>query len=320
MQQNGDSSNTEPVLSCVSSVCGKSNLLFRVLPVVLYGTNCSVKTYAHVTMRESSLVKELGLHGQQSRLNLSWYGGKSAQEPAVVVDLHISGVNKNRKYALRHVYGVTNLNLPSQSFNADLVKKHCIPVSSYDCVAPKVLIGLDHCHLGLPDEIVPLEDAGPYAANTPLGWVVFGNMREGRPGRHTCLLTTQMDNLENMVASYFETENFGVKALPVIEYKDDLRARDILKKSTKRVAGRFESRLLWCNDDVVLPDSYSMALNRLHGMERKLIKNPEFGMAYKNIMKDYERKGYVRKLPVSEIDNSNPRTWYLPHFGVVNPN
>ncbi|XP_065365551.1 uncharacterized protein LOC135958583 [Calliphora vicina] len=318
-------STVEPVLSCVSSASERSDLLFRVLPVVLYGPNCAIETYAlldegsSVTMMDSSLVRQLGLHGRQSQLNLSWYGGKSAQEPVMVVDLHVSGVNKKRKYALKNVYGVSNLKLPSQSFNADLVKNHGVPLNSYECVAPKVLIGLDHCHLGLPDEIVPLEDAGPYAANTPLGWVVFGNVKGGRPGTQTCLLT-QLDNLNNLVANYFETENFGVKALPVIESRDDLRAREILRNSTKRVAGRFESKLLWCNDDVVLPDSYSMALNRFFGMERKMKNNPEFGAAYKQIMSEYLQKRYVRKLSLSEVDTFHPRTWYLPHFGVVNPN
>ncbi|XP_037807849.1 uncharacterized protein LOC119601162 isoform X2 [Lucilia sericata] len=222
---------------------------------LLQGAHDILDEGSSVTMMDSSLVRQLGLQGRQSQLNLSWYGGKSAQEAVMVVDLHVSGVNKKRKYALKNVYGVSNLKLPSQSFNADLVKNCGVPLCSYECVAPKVLIGLDHCHLGLPDEIVPLEDAGPYAANTPLGWVVFGNVKIGRPGTQTCLLTTQLDNLNNLAASYFETENFGVKALPVIESRDDLRAREILRNSTKRVAGRFESRQLWCNDDVVLPDS-----------------------------------------------------------------
>lgn len=200
-----------------------------------YGPDCVVETYAlldegsSVTMMDSSLVRQLGLQGRQNNLNLSWYGGKSSQEVAMVVDLHVSGANKQRKYALKNVYGVSNLKLPNQSFNADLIKKHGIPIASYSNVAPKLLIGLDHCHLGLPDEIVALEEAGPYAVNTPLGWIVFGNMKGGHPTVRTCLLTAQPDNLYDLVANYFETENFGVKALPVIESKADLRARDILK-------------------------------------------------------------------------------------------
>ncbi|XP_073838192.1 uncharacterized protein [Musca autumnalis] len=318
--------DAEPVLSCVSSICEKSNLLFRVLPVKLYGPNCVVETFAlldegsSVTMIDSSLVRQLGLSGRQSKLNLSWYGGKSSQESAMVVDLHVSGTSKKRKYALKNVYGVPNLKLPTQSFNMKSNKHYEVPVKPYSNVTPKMLIGLDHCHLGLPDEVVPLEEGGPYAANTPLGWVVFGQVCGRQPTSHTCLLTAQPEqNLYDLVSSYFETENFGVKALPTIEGKDDVRARHLLKDFTIKVAGRFQSRLLWRDENVVLPDSYSMAFNRLVGIERKMKKNPEFGADYKRIIQDYVNKGYVRKLTSSEISICSPRTWYLPHFGVLNP-
>ncbi|XP_073820609.1 uncharacterized protein [Musca autumnalis] len=321
----GDS-DAEPVLSCVSSIRENSNLLFRVVPVKLYGSNCVVETFAlldegsSVTMIDSSLVRQLGLSGRQSKLNLSWYGGKSSQESAMVVDLHVSGISKKRKYALRNVYGVPNLKLPTQSFNMKSKKHYEVPVKPYSNVKPKLLIGLDHCHLGLPDEVVPLEEGGPYAANTPLGWVVFGQVCGRQPTSHTCLLTAQPEqNLYDLVSSYFETENFGVKALPTIEGKDDVRARKLLKDSTIKVAGRFQSRLLWRDENVVLPDSYSMAFNRLVGIERKMKKNPDFGADYKRIIQDYVNKGYVRKLTSPEISICSPRTWYLPHFGVLNP-
>lgn len=314
----------ESVLSCVSA--NKGVLLFRVVPIVLYGPKSRIETYAlldegsSVTMMDSDLVKEMGLQSRKDKLNLQWYAGNSSQEMASVVNLHISGVGRQRKYALRNVYGVTNLKLPAQSFNMDLSEHSELPIKSYTGVVPKVLIGLDHCHLGLPDEIVPLKESGPYAANTPLGWVVFGQMERSHASSNLCLMSVKVEeNLYDLVANYFETENFGVKVLPVIESKDDIRARAILKNS-KRIQGRFQTQLLWRSDDVVMPDSYNMALNRLVGIERKLKNNIEFGLAYRNIIKDYIAKGYVRKLSPEEALVVCPKTWYLPHFGVVNPN
>lgn len=59
------------------------------------------------------------------------------------------------------------------------------------------------------DEIVPLEESGLYAANTPLGLVVFGQMIGGRSTPYTCLLTALLkQSLYDLLASYFETENF----------------------------------------------------------------------------------------------------------------
>ena len=314
------------MLSCVSTEHEKVDLLFRVVPVKLYGPNCVVDTYglldegSSVTMMDSSLVKQLGLTARKSSLNLSWYGGKSSQEEALVVDLHISGKEKQKKYALKNVFGVNNLRLPTQSFKIDTGKNHGVPVNSYHNAVPRLLIGLDHCHLGLPDEILPLDDGGPYAANTPLGWIVFGQVKGGQSTPHTCLLIDSNRNLYDLVADYFETENFGVKALPAIESNDDLRARQMLKDSTLMVNGRYQTRLLWRHEEVVLPDSYSMAFNRLLGIERKMKKNPVFASAYKAIIEDYVKKKYVRKVPRIQRINDSPRTWYLPHFGVFNPN
>lgn len=130
------------------------NLVFRVLPVKLYGPNCVLETFAlldegsSVTMIDSSLVRQLGLSGRQSKLNLSWYGGKSSQESAMVVDLHVSGASKKRKYALRNVYGVPNLKLPTQNFNMKSTKHYDVPVPPYSNVTSKLLIGLDHCLWG----------------------------------------------------------------------------------------------------------------------------------------------------------------------------
>ena len=48
--------------------------------------------------------------------------------------------------------------------------------------------------------------------------------------------------------------------------------------------------------------------------------NPNFGVAYKQIMSKYLKKNYVRKLSLREVDTFHPRTWYLLHFGVVTSN
>ena len=58
-------------------------------------------------------------------------------------------------------------------------------------------------------------------------------------------------------------------------------------------------------------------LKRLLGTERRLLKNPEAGEAYSEIIKKYMEKGYVRKVMTSA--ESPKQKWYLPHFAVVRP-
>ncbi|XP_041675272.1 uncharacterized protein LOC121530366 [Drosophila eugracilis] len=163
-----------------------------------------------------------------------------------------------------------------------------------------------------------------YAAATKLGWVVFGPVRSqmSSPMQRSCLLPVpQYDHLEKMVSDYFEIENFGVKPAPPVAASGDARALGILNETTRRVGERYQTGLLWKDDKVSLPDSYNMALKRLVGIERKMRRDDSFARAYKSIMEDYVNKGYARRLEQQEVAADNrDKIWYLPHFGVENPN
>ncbi|XP_044571435.1 uncharacterized protein LOC123257246 [Drosophila ananassae] len=198
-----------------------------------------------------------------------------------------------------------------------------LPMKPYVNAVPKLLIGLDHGHLGLPLKTRRFASEGPYAAATELGWVVFGPV-EGRrdtPSLRSCLLATSLDdNVERIVEDYFEIENFGVKAAPAAAASDDVRAQKILEDTTVLVGRRYQTGLLWKTDNIVLPRSYDMAYNRLVNIEKKIKRDGQFAQEYSRIVKDYVDKGYARRLERQEIDSETHRTWYLPHFGVENPN
>jgi len=68
-----------------------------------------------------------------------------------------------------------------------------LPMKPYINVVPKLLIGLDHGHLGLPLRTRRFAREGPYAAATELGWVVFGPVsgQSTTPSPRSCLLVAQ---------------------------------------------------------------------------------------------------------------------------------
>ncbi|XP_036317546.1 uncharacterized protein LOC118732523 [Rhagoletis pomonella] len=320
------------VLSC-SRGSADSKLLFRILPVVLYNKHKRVETYAlmdegsSITMIDNTLLQELGVHGSEQRLNLQWFGGRAAQEPAVVVDLLVSGAGMQKRYKLRRVYGVSNLQLPSQSLSkaelsCDDTHVSKLPIQTYSQVRPKLLIGLDHCHLGLPSSTLKMNMNGPFAASTELGWVVYGPTTNKQRSLPTCLhVNSQSDqSLHSLMADYFDTESFGIRPSPPIESEADARAKRILEKTTFLVNGRFQTGLLWKHDKVELPDSYPMALRRLRGIEKKMSRDGVFADEYKRIIESYIAKGYARKLSPADAALSSSTTWYLPHFAVANPN
>ena len=73
----------------------------------------------------------------------------------------------------------------------------------------------------------------------------------------------------------------------------------------------------WKRDRPLLPDNYSMALNRLQCTEKKLKRCPELGEAYKTVVQFYQDKGYIHKIPRGEVKPD--QVWYLPHFPVLRP-
>ncbi|XP_070132582.1 uncharacterized protein [Drosophila bipectinata] len=198
-----------------------------------------------------------------------------------------------------------------------------LPMKPYENAVPKLLIGLDHGHLGLALRTRHFAREGPSAAATALGWVVFGPV-EGRrdtPSPKPCLLATSLDdNVERIVKDYFEIENFGVKAAPAAAASDDVRSQKILEDTTVRVGCRYQTGLLWKTDNIVLPRSYDMAYNRLVNIENKIKRDGQFAQEYSRIINDYVVKGYARRLERQEIAMGGDRIWYLLHFGVGNPN
>ena len=54
-----------------------------------------------------------------------------------------------------------------------------------------------------------------------------------------------------------------------------------------------------------------MALNRLDKTERRLIKQPELGEKYCEIIEQYIKKRYLEHVDVKSDSND---CWYLPHF------
>ncbi|XP_065356286.1 uncharacterized protein LOC135950683 [Calliphora vicina] len=331
--QPNTSNTSEPnhnVLNCSND---NKKLLFRVLPVTLYGEKCSIDIYAlfddgsSITMLDKEIADCVGVRGKSNDLNIQWFGGRSAREPSMTFNLKVSGAGKNKSHLLKNVYAVSNLNLPMQSLSEDEIKvslKHLSnnSIKPYTNVVPKLLIGLDHAHLVLPSSIKIDNLSGPFACNTELGWVVFGPCKSLSPAPHSCLFVhaEKEQEIYKMVENYFNIENIGVRAAPPIESDDDVRAKRILHESTKRIGNRFQTGLLWKNDKIELPDSYQLALSRLEGIEKKMRRDLNFSAAYSEVINGYIEKGYVRKVPPEDICLISEKKWYLPHFGVINLN
>lgn len=186
------------------------------------------------------------------------------------------------------------------------------------------MIGLRDKHLGLHSEEIRGRDSEPVAARTKLGWIVYGTDESSQESslsvNHITYSATNLEELHQTVKDYFTTENFGVKLTKPLESKDEERARIILENTTKRIGSGYETGLLWRHDIVQLPESRSMAIKRLLSVEQKMARDSSYAAQYIKQIDDYCRKGYAHKLIAEEVETTTAKTWYLPHFSVINPN
>ncbi|XP_063622782.1 uncharacterized protein LOC134794883 [Cydia splendana] len=91
----------------------------------------------------------------------------------------------------------------------------------------------------------------------------------------------------------------------------------MLEKSAVLTNGRWSVGLPWKDPYVSLPDSYPSAFKRLQGVEKKMLADKAYGLRYEERVNHLFENNFAREMADTSL---TPNTWYLPHFGVDNPN
>ncbi|XP_055643357.1 uncharacterized protein LOC129779730 [Toxorhynchites rutilus septentrionalis] len=311
--------------------------LFRIIPVTLYGNNCQVDIYAFVdegsqiTLLEDAVAKQLGLNGTSEPLSLQWTGNIKRSEPkSYRVNTEISGVRMSKRFKLVDARTVGGLLLPSQTMNYQELSgwyPHLrgIPLQNFEEVSPKLLIGLDNLKLTVPLKIREGGWEDPIAAKSRIGWSVYGSSTKPLSmticGFHVGGWTDPEQELNQLVRDYITLDNTGVTSpSTLLESEEDKRARLLLESTTRRIEGGFETGLLWRWDEVRFPNSYGMAYKRLRSLEKRLSKDPDIYERVRQLIREYEEKGYAHKATQHELSTtSHDQCWYLPLGIVINP-
>ena len=95
---------------------------------------------------------------------------------------------------------------------------------------------------------------------------------------------------------------------------EDRTVMENTQKSSKFMEGRYQVAIPWKKNATLPQDNYEMALRRLEGAERRLLKKPEIARAYTDCIEQYVLKGYIRKVPREDRPAAR---WFLPHFPIV---
>lgn len=310
----------------------KQKILFKVIPIRIYGKNNKVvSTYAFlddgssISLIEEDILKQLDLKGEAEQLCLKWTGNiERVESNSQRLTVQVSG-NNNKQFGI-DVRTVKELMLPKQTLDYEFLCRKFnylkgLPIESYSAATPKVLIGLNNLNITISTKIKEGGKNEPIGLKTALGWTVFGpcgSNESTQYSMHICECIETDNKIQQLVKQYFKIESLGINCQSLKANKEDERSLQLLNKFTKQCDDmHYETCLLWQNDEILLPNNYQMAKNRLFCLEKQLLKNKELFEVYSKTIQDYINKGYISKIDVA---TKAKRVWYLPTFPVYNKN
>lgn len=312
------------------------SVIFRMVPVTLHADSKRYDTLAFLdegsstTLIDDEVVNLLQVKGQPEPLIVTWTGNiNRCENTSQRVAITLSAQGSNEKILLEDVRTVSELLLPRQDMRFSEVSRQYphlagLPVKDYRDKRATILVGLDNLHLFAPLESRVGNWNEPIAVRSKMGWTVYGPEKQ-KPNASTYLnlhsvtpITNQQ--LHELMREQYALNEIGVTSFAIPEPKEEQRAKAILKSTTKRIGERFETGLLWREDERRFPDSYPMAMRRLKALERKLQRVPVLKQKVCQMIEEYELKGYAHKITDAELSET-PITsvWYLPLNVVINP-
>ena len=75
-------------------------------------------------------------------------------------------------------------------------------------------------------------------------------------------------------------------------------------------------KLPWKPDHEELPTNEQVARTRTANVIKRLSKDPEMFRMYSDIIKDQERRGFIERVPDSELQETGNQVHYIPHHPV----
>ena len=316
----------------------ETSVLLQIVPINVQTPKGAVKTYALLDSgSQASLIVEefadkIGLQGETSVLHLgtvnSAHEAKSSRKVAFNIG-PLGGPNA-REIAVEEAWTIPRLNLPSQRVTQPMIDSwpHLkgLDIPLVDSKNVTVLLGANVLDAILHTEVRRGARGQPVAVNTALGWTLTGAVKGFVPPErlHVMLIQrvpTTDDLLNQQLQNWWRTDSFGTKYQHESpRTREDKRAMEILESSVRHIGDRYEAGLLWKEKDVQLCDNRDVAEKRLKSTERSVKRDLALAEKYSGIIKEYETKGYARKLTPAEAAMPSSKRWFLPHHPVLNPN
>ena len=300
----------------------------RTVPVILKNGDRSVKVNALLddastkTYDNADVAAEIGLKGKTEKVTVNVLNGQIDTFETQPMNVRLKSINGKVSidviaYTPNRVTGsmpVVDWNSYKRKWphlrNIDFQRSTLRPIVV-------VLIGLDCTDLHYALEEIRCRPGEPVARLTPLGWTCIGN-----PGlnKHQMLQTNyactyfvketpEIDRLNQNLKKFWEIESTpSPHETPIVRIEEQLALKKVEKSITFRNM-MYRVGVPWNCNEIVLPNNYNMALQRLENTEKRLKRAPDIATSYNRCIERYIEKGYVAKVPEKKDSKSR---WFLP--------
>ena len=106
----------------------------------------------------------------------------------------------------------------------------------------------------------------------------------------------ELQEIHSTLAQFWQIESVAGNVRRIMN-EDDKDTLDLVSKSLRDDIGKYQVQISR-NKERHLTNNYQMALNRLDNTERRLIKQPELGEEYCEIIEQYIKKGYLEYVDI----------------------
>ena len=202
-----------------------------------------------------------------------------------------------------------------------------------DDVEIGLLIGTSCGRAIKPREVRPGNDDDPWAVRTALGWGIIGPIGTACNSNSSCKLVQTSESQQRRCHVAFRTKVQEVSPSEVsrmferdfkettpdkeISFEDQLFVQKMSEGIHRTEEGHYEMPLPMKKQDAKLPNNRNMAMQRLQGLRRRLVRNDAFRREYTQCMQATLDKGYAEPVPAEELNLQNGRVWYIPHHSTV---
>lgn len=291
-------------------------------------------TGCNTTLITRRVADVLGLKGKTIPRRIGAFFGAAPSLPISIVRCQITPC-KTRKPLFNVERALVVPELKGADFNMNWEKEKKKWSHLRDLDLPAIHSKQIGCFVGTntPRALLQLESripdrGGPVAVLTPFGWTAMGEISyepatNPNPVNATCAATAtwQEDEADEAVQLWWTPELFNsITKRQKRHSAEEARAIEILTQTMRNLGDRYEVGQPWKTEDIRLPNNRTSALHPLYANENRFRMDPDFASKYTQAIEANVAAGFARRLTRSELDGPVGRTWYLPHFLVINPN